>query len=191
MASGNIETEIKLAVHDPQSASTLLAAHGFEIRKPRVFESNIVFDTPAKTLRSAGCLLRLRIVDTEYILTFKGPGTQTRHKSREEIEVHVSDPASTSKILECLGYHATFRYEKYRTEFALSSHPGVVTLDETPVGVFLELEGSPDWIDRTARILGFEDRNYITVSYGELYRRYCQSLGETPSHMVFKPTECS
>jgi len=189
MAAGNIETEIKLAVKDAESASTLLSARGFEIRKPRVFESNIVFDTPEKTLRAAGCLLRIRTVDSQCILTFKGPGTPGRHKTREEIEVQVSDAAGLSKILQRLGYQPTFRYEKYRTEFALVSDRGVVTVDETPFGVFLELEGPPDWIDKTARDLGFEERQYITASYGELYRRYCHSMGETPSNMVFRPTK--
>ncbi len=55
-------------------------------------------------------------------------------------------------------------------------------LDETPVGVFLELEGPPEWIDRTAGTLGFSEGDYITLSYLELHRRV--TGGET-GDMVF------
>jgi hypothetical protein len=34
-------------------------------------------------------------------------------------------------------------------------------LDETPAGVFLELEGPSRWIDRTARRLGFAESDYL------------------------------
>jgi hypothetical protein len=32
----------------------------------------------------------------------------------------------------------------------VSREPGIITLDETPIGVFLELEGGKYWIDGTA-----------------------------------------
>ena len=32
----------------------------------------------------------------------------------------------------------------------LGNEPGVIELDETPAGDFLELEGPPEWIDATA-----------------------------------------
>jgi len=55
-------------------------------------------------------------------------------------------------------------------------------LDETPLGVFLELEGPARWIDRTARALGFSESDYITDSYAELHRR---SRGGEAGDMVF------
>jgi adenylate cyclase class 2 len=61
----------------------------------------------------------------------------------------------------------------------------VVTVDETPVGWFLELEGEPAWIDRTAAELGFEEKQYLTESYGSLYLLHCKQRGIEPSDMVF------
>jgi adenylate cyclase class 2 len=58
-------------------------------------------------------------------------------------------------------------------------------LDETPIGAFLELEGGPRWIDRTARALGFPRDGYITDSYGKLYLEHCQSKGVEATNMVF------
>jgi adenylate cyclase class 2 len=60
-------------------------------------------------------------------------------------------------------------------------------LDETPIGVFLELEGPPDWIDRAAGELGFKEDNYITASYGALYIEDCRRCGEAPGDMTFAP----
>jgi len=61
-----------------------------------------------------------------------------------------------------------------------------VLLDETPIGNFLELEGSPRWIDRTARRLGFSPKDYINRSYGYLYLAWCRERRIRPKDMVFK-----
>jgi adenylate cyclase, class 2 len=183
-----IETEIKLAVQDPTSAAALLVRHGFTIRKERVFESNVIFDTASRDLRSAGCALRVRTAGSAAILTFKGPAERTRHKSREEIETELGDAAAASRILGHLGYHPAFRYEKYRTEFARTGDPGLVTLDETPIGCFLELEGEAEWIDKTANALGFSEKDYVTSSYTALYVCQCNARGIAPTNMVFQAT---
>jgi adenylate cyclase class 2 len=59
-------------------------------------------------------------------------------------------------------------------------------LDETPVGVYLELEGTPHWIDRTARRLGFQENQYITDSYARIYLDWCGANGRTPGDMTFE-----
>ena len=91
-------------------------------------------------------------------------------------------------ILEQMGYRQTFRYEKFRTEYRLSDSGGVATLDETPAGAFLELEGEPAWIDEVAGKLGFNESDYITASYIQLYVNYCKREGIAPGDMVFDQT---
>jgi len=90
-----------------------------------------------------------------------------------------------SAILERLRYRPVFRYEKYRTEFREPRRAGTIVLDETPIGVYLELEGTPAWIDRTARRLGFAHEDYITASYGRLYVEWCRQHRCKPADMVF------
>lgn len=183
--AANREVEIKLRLEDPGEVRNLLRRAGFRVRRRRVFESNLVFDTPELALRRAGKLLRLRVAGGKHLLTYKGPAEPGRHKSREEIELAVSDPRALALILERLGMRAVFRYEKYRTEFERPGARGLVTLDETPIGNFLELEGAPEWIDRTASELGFTGADYITASYGRLFAEYAAGQALPDSEMVF------
>jgi adenylate cyclase class 2 len=182
--SDSLEVEIKLAVSGPAAARRLLRAKGFRVVKPRVFESNDVLDTLEQRLRNGGSLLRIRNVKRDVILTFKGPPQNSKHKSREELEVNASDRGILAFIFERLGFQRVFRYEKYRTEFRRGK-TGIVTLDETPIGTYLELEGPPAWIDRTARLLGFTEADYITLSYGQLYLDWCARHGHKARDMVF------
>jgi adenylate cyclase, class 2 len=180
-----IETEIKIPFEDgPDRARALIERHGYAVIEPRTLESDQLFDRPGSELRIADQLLRLRRSGARSTVTYKGPATRERHKSREEIEFEVSDAPAFELILERLGYLPRFRYEKYRTKFA--APPGIITIDETPIGVFLELEGPADWIDRTAERLGFAPSAYSTASYAALYRDYLRSHEGAPINMVFR-----
>jgi adenylate cyclase class 2 len=124
-------------------------------------------------------------VAREGILTYKGPALPGKHKDREELELPRLDPETARAILDRLGYQPVFRYQKFRTEFQQKGSSGMATLDETPIGTFLELEGRPTWIDRSARALGFADADYITASYGRLYLEWCREQSAAPGHMLF------
>ena len=185
MSQSTQETEIKLAVPSPGAIRRTLRAAGFRVSRKRVFESNAIYDTAAPSLRPAGTLLRLRQAGRTATLTYKGPALAGKHKSREELEVEVADHAAMAAILERLGYRPTFRYEKYRTEFRQPDLAGIAMLDETPIGVYLELEGEAEWIDRTAALLGFGESDYLTASYGRLYQEWCEARGCEATGMTF------
>ncbi len=182
---GTVEVEIKLAVASAAAGMERLRRAGFTPLHERAFESNTVFDTPARALIQSGRLLRLREFRGEALLTFKGRPEPGPHKKRREIETRVADGAAMQALLEALGYEAIFRYEKYRTAFARGGQDGHAFLDETPIGCYLELEGAPEWIDQAAAEMGFGRGDYITLSYGSLYRERCRMAGVEPSHMVF------
>lgn len=181
----HIETEIKIRVQDHDSARSMLERHGYQLLHPRVFESNTLYDTLDFAVRRRGEIVRIRQIGERSILTFKSAATQSRHKQREELETTVGDAAILGQIFERLHLHPAFRYEKYRSEFHRPPASGVVTLDETPIGVFIELEGDSDWIDASAGEMGFSEADYILKSYGALYIAYCRDNGITPGHMVF------
>jgi adenylate cyclase, class 2 len=186
---GYREIEIKLAYEGtPEAARAMLEQHGYTLSEPRTLEADQVFDR-GRELRDSDQLLRLRRTRGQNrdraTVTYKGPGAKGIHKSREEIEFDVSDQEAFTVALERLGYYPSFRYEKYRTTFASAGEPGLVTIDETPIGVFLELEGAPDWIDHTAARLGYPPAKYLTCSYASLYKEFrLAHLGE-PENMTF------
>ncbi|MCS7041854.1 MAG: class IV adenylate cyclase [Bryobacteraceae bacterium] len=183
--NGPLEVEIKLAIASAAEGLGRLERAGFAQLHERAFEANSVFDTESLELIHSGRLLRLREFRGEALLTYKGPAEPGPHKTRREIETRVEDAGATQALLEALGYRVVFRYEKYRTEFARPGDAGHACLDETPIGCFLELEGAPEWIDATAAELGFRREDYITLSYGALYREHCRRAGIEPAHMVF------
>jgi adenylate cyclase, class 2 len=185
MKKGSQEIEIKLAVPDARTGRRMLRAAGFEVSRGRVFEANTLFDTQDLSLRNSSRLLRIRTAGRISSVTYKGVPEVGRHKSREELEVTVSDPRTMAAMVERIGFHPVFRYEKYRTEYRRPRSAGVVVVDETPIGVYLELEGGADWIDRTAKRLGFSEADYITASYGRLYLEWAKQNKREPGDMVF------
>jgi len=182
------EVEIKLRMRDAAEGARLLAEAGFRVRRRRLLESNVLYDTSDGSLRRVGKLLRVRRVGGETILTYKGPGEPGKHKVREEIELGISSAEPCDAIMKRLGFAPSFRYEKYRTEFDPPGGGGIAMLDETPIGTFLELEGDPDWIDRTAALLGFPESAYITASYARLHLERLSERGEPLTHMLFDKT---
>jgi adenylate cyclase class 2 len=179
------EVEIKIRLESAEAGRKLLRNSGFEEHCPRTLETNDLFDTAGQSLRSSRKLLRLRTYGDRHILTYKGPPEPGRFKVREEVEVEVGDAGSLRKILERLSFRRTFRYEKFRTEYRRPGEAGHVMLDETPIGVYLELEGDPHWIDGVARELGFGEACYVRDSYGTLYERHREIHGGDPEAMVF------
>jgi adenylate cyclase class 2 len=185
MGSGH-ETEVKIRLSNAAGVAGRLAGAGLKLSVARQFETNTLYDTTEQDLRTQGMILRLRQVGDKNVVTWKGPGAPGRHKSRAELETKVESIETLGQILGQLGYAASFRYEKFRTEFSDPANPaGTVTLDETPIGDFLELEGPGDWIDQTAKRLGFSEEDYVLDSYGRLYLADCERQGLQPGNMVF------
>ena len=178
------EVEIKFLVSDLQRLTRQLRAAGFRVSQRRAHESNALYDLPGQVLRKRGELLRLRKYGKSWLLTHKGRGTAGRHKSRTETETAVADGERMDGILRSLGFEATFRYEKYRTGW--SDGKGHVLVDETPIGDVAEIEGTPGWIDRTARALGVNQRDYITDSYVAMFFAWKARTGSPAEEMTFR-----
>jgi adenylate cyclase class 2 len=182
-----VEVEIKLSLPSLAKGRALLRQHDFKVIKPRVFEENLVLDNPAKSLYDLGVLLRVRRAGKTITCTAKGPeGAPGRHKKRVENEFKADDFDAVLAFFATIGYKESFRYEKYRTEFRRAGEPGHVTLDETPIGAFMELEGPARWIDQTAKLLRFDRNAFITASYGRLYAAWRVEMPDAPADMRFK-----
>ena len=190
----NRETEVKIRIADVAATRRQLRKLGFLPIHRRSLEDNVLYDTPERALRRVRAILRLRRYASRWLLTYKGtPEPDQTYKSRVELETEVEDPRALRAIFEVLGLRPVFRYQKYRVLYRAQNtgrrgkSSGEVSLDQTPVGDFLELEGSRSWIDRVARQLGFSRRDYITASYGALYLEECRKRRVSPGDMVFVP----
>ncbi|MDH3227959.1 MAG: class IV adenylate cyclase [Thermoleophilia bacterium] len=179
-----MEIEIKLPFESASLARERLASIGAVEVEARQFEDNVLFEREFQPLKPAKQLLRLRRMGPRSWLTYKAdvPG-QHRHKIREEHETPVEDPDAVGRILEGLGFHPSYRYQKYRTTYRLDQL--VVCLDETPLGCFVELEGSDRDIDRAAALLGRGPEQYVTLSYRQLHEAAAGGEGAEPGDMVF------
>ena len=117
-------------------------------------------------------------------VTFKGPPQPDVMKVREELETGVGDGALLLRLLERAGFRVWFRYQKRREEFACDG--AVVAIDETPCGVFVEIEGAKTRIAQVARALGRTPDDYIVASYRTLYEADCARRGRPVADMVFE-----
>jgi adenylate cyclase class 2 len=178
------EVEIKFRIGDLADLTRRLHAARFRLVTPRTHEMNALYDLPGQPLRRRGDLLRLRKYGRKWLLTHKSKGTAGRHKTRKEIETHVTDGDALDAILQALGYRATFRYEKFRAEW--EGGQGHVVLDETPIGNFGEVEGPPRWIDRTAKSLGILPDQYITDTYAGLFFAWKRRTRSPATEMTFR-----
>ena len=182
-----VETEIKFRVDDLPGLSGRLVLAGFTLQTPRSFEANVLYDTPTRQMRARTEILRIRNYAGRCILTHKrlpdvGPG-EDAHKHRIETETEVSDGSVLAQIFHSIGLTPAFRYEKWRTEW--SDGEGHCVVDETPIGNFAELEGSPAWIDRIAALLGIDPGQYITLSYGRLFEAWRDQHGSSAQDLTF------
>ena len=173
-----IETEIKFRVATIAALTERLLAAGFHLQTPRAFESNTLYDTPDRQMRARTEILRIRGYDGRWTVTHKRPPEAATglnaegdpHKHRIELETEVGDGALLAEIFLSLGLRPSFRYEKWRTEW--SDGQGHCVLDETPIGIYAELEGEPEWIDAAAVRLGVDKSAYMTQSYGRLFEQW-------------------
>jgi adenylate cyclase class 2 len=182
-----VETEIKIKLDDESGFSAGLQTAGFRLVTPRSFESNVLYDTPDRRMRAHTEILRIRNYAGRCLMTHKrlpdsGVG-EDRHKHRIETETEVSDGEALAAVFVSLGLTPAFRYEKWRTEW--SDGEGHCVVDETPIGNYAELEGSPEWIDRTAARLGIDPSQYMTLSYGRLFDLWRQEHHSAAEDLTF------
>ena len=179
-----LEQEVKFLLPSLDAGASRLAALGARVETKRHFEANILYDFPDGRLSKRDEALRLRRVGDDAWLTWKGPQHGSgRIKQRRELETLVEDGDAVEGILEALGACECFRYEKYRTSYRVDD--AVLTLDETPMGAFMEIEAAPARITELAEKLGLDMADAISASYPRLYERFRLDTPDAPEFMVF------
>ncbi len=181
-----IEAKLRVDSHDPVRKRLRTAGAEFIAR---VLETNRIFDRPDAALSRKGCGLRIRTATPEgstpnitvdptvhpATLTFKGAVGAGPFKSREELEVQVSQAETAVRILESLGFVQILCYQKRRESWRLGECR--VELDEPPhIGLFVEIEGPCETDIRAVQAdLGLKDAAHVKPSYVRMLAEYCEA----------------
>ena len=167
-----LEIEVKFTVPTVEPFRAKLLNLGATLGQKRVFERNLLLDTPDQQLRQAEQVLRLR-QDNNVRLTFKSkPIQHSELKVREEIEMEVGDLETAVLLFNRLGYQPQLVYEKYRETYHLGT--AEIVLDELPYGDFIEIEGEEGDIKRVADEMGLEWNGRLSHNYLQLMHQLKQ-----------------
>jgi adenylate cyclase class 2 len=186
--AGEIEAELKIPVTELGGLRAMLERRGARLLHPALRERNTLLDTSEGALERGGRALRLRSLGDRHLLTYKGPVSfRGAVKERREVELDVGDAEAMTAILAELGLRPVIRYEKDREAWSLEQV--VVTLDHTPMGDFVELEGAPDRLPDAAVALGLDPAAAVRGSYLGLWQEHRRRHPELdlPRDMVFQP----
>ncbi len=160
--------ELKYPVADFSEIRGKLAALGAEQLNMPVHEMNHVFDTPDGVLSKTGILLRLRHVSEKVFLTVKEPVKHDSVKIRKEHETRLSITIGAGALmLNALGFHSVYYYEKIREEWAFQG--AHICLDELYFGKFVEIEcESVEHLGSVSARLGLDRKSGLKESYRTL-----------------------
>ena len=185
-----LERELKFHARDLAALRFSLEAEGAERLTDASLEENCLLDREGLH-EARGEVVRLRVDGSGASLTYKGTARFVGElKERTEVEVGLIErgPADDAQspppgeersrsvaacrnaaaILQALGYEEQVRYQKVREEWLIDEV--VVALDHTPMGDFVEFEGSK--AERVARRFGYAASLSLRESYLELWREY-------------------
>jgi len=170
--SHEIEAKIKVAALEPieDKLKELNADFVHSVQQVDAY----FMDTHGQ-LRKDDCGLRIRqeiaAGQTTARITFKGPRTDSKFKSRSEYETSIDDIEMMENIFESLGYHKRLTFEKKRTVWSLDACE--VCLDTLPqLGCFVEVEGPGEGvISAVLKKLGLHNEPHISRGYASMMSR--------------------
>jgi len=171
-----LETEIKYLDADHEALRARLTELGAQPLE-RGFESNVVYDDAARSLKARGTLLRLREHNSRYVLTLKNAAQENSATAKiyNEFETEVLNAQSLREILSGLGYAPALRYEKVRETWLLLGCE--ICLDTLPFGDFAEIEGDEDAIAACAMALRLPQSAASKATYHDLNRQHRKAKG--------------
>lgn len=163
-----IEVEVKAPVEDLDMIEDMLISIGGRFIKEQI-QKDTYFNAPDRNFAETDEALRIREIDGETHLTYKGPKQSLKTKTRMEIEFQVE--AEMSDVLDKLGYKARGFVEKKRRVFKMDDL--TVVLDKVEgVGQYIEIESTnPEDEEAIFTILGklgVKKESWTLKSYLEL-----------------------
>jgi len=169
-----IEVEIKVKADHKKALSILKKIGATKIKFEN--QSDTYFAAPHRNFSKTDEVLRIRSLEDQAVLTYKGPKLDGISKTREELETPV-DGVTAKRVLNALGFSEAGVVTKKREVFNVGEI--IVCLDAVEnLGQFLEVEiitNNEKFIETSRRKLfeflkqfGFEEKDSIRKSYLEM-----------------------
>ncbi|OHA48425.1 MAG: hypothetical protein A2806_03110 [Candidatus Terrybacteria bacterium RIFCSPHIGHO2_01_FULL_48_17] len=171
------EIEVKFSVKDFERIRRNLKQRGAKLLWKGI-EQNYFFDTKNRQLKKRREVLRVKKIKKKrkdvFLLTFKtgAKGRDVKFKARDEYEIEINDFLAMQRILQKLGFHPWFRYQKRREHWKLGKLS--IELDEVRGRRFVELEGEKRGIEKLARELTLHWGNSTTKGYLSILNAYAR-----------------
>ncbi len=160
-----VEVKYRLSPEEYRELVNKLTSMGAKLLE-ELQEQDIYFSHPCRDFAETDEALRLRVIAKgpaiNAVLTYKGPRIGSEGKTREELNVEVSNPETLVNILEKLGFRKVAEIRKRRTVYTYENY--TIALDHVErLGYFVEIEtvtNSKELIDRCVNdILNFAENN--------------------------------
>lgn len=178
-----IEKEIKVSITDISKLVLQLKRHHAVIiglTKEKTFR----YDTPDQNLAKSGLFLRLRSGFRNVITLKEKKQKDKKYKVRVETELEIGDLKNMSYILKRTGLSHIKIMEKYRINFKYKHT--ILSLDELPFGIFLEIEGPIAKIKSVMKDFGFDSGEVILDTYWALFIKTKQKHSKSDD-IIFPP----
>ncbi len=173
MEHKNFEIEIKAYNDNPVEVKEKLSNIGAKYIETRE-ERDLYFNHPLRDFGKTDEALRLRLVSSKCLVTYKGPKISMETKARIEYETGIEDIEVFFNILNALGFITSGEVKKKRELYILDDIK--ITLDSVDgLGEFVEIEKQgfmsvdveKELFDIAARLglSRFERRSYLELKY--------------------------
>ncbi len=166
------EIEIKSRIDDPDQMEYKIKKIGAKFEM-EITQEDIYFQHPCKDFKITDETLRLRKMNNEFFLTYKGPKIDKETKTREEIELKTDE--KILDLLKNLGFSIAGAVRKIRKNYRINDM--VISLDNVEnLGHFVEIETFGDLETGKEKILkmasdlglnSLERRSYFELMVGE------------------------
>lgn len=133
-----LEIEIKSYCKSHEEVESKLLKLGAK-ELETVFEEDTYFQHPSRDFKESGEAFRIRRIDQNYFITYKGPKVNTKSKTRYEAETGIADGKVARDVFERLGFVEAGRVTKDRKTYSFSDIE--ICIDNVHgLGKFVELE---------------------------------------------------
>ena len=168
-----IEKEVKYCITNPMELIDKLKNQN-AIFSGYHLERTIRVDKPNWELSKEGTYIRLRTGFKNTLTLKKARVKESEVSERLEIEIEIDDMESCQKLLQEIGLNEKLIMEKYRMIWEVNGT--IITIDELPFGVYVEIEGSVQSIKILSELLGLNYDNRIIITYWEIYKDIMESM---------------